>query len=192
MNEHCDHSLLFKWSAANAEEPGCYRLRGRHYGWNRRTCPPRGIHESILHIKQRCRHLGIRRHASAPADCRCHQATSNGATLPASRAAQDAGATAQVAEEDKQQRYPPAQGRAVTAFAVETWGRLGDSAEELLTILAAEATRHARRQGHVVTASSFMRRWRSTLDASLQRSVASALLAARCGLPGKPHKRGRK
>ena len=107
------------------------------------------------------------------------------------RASRQAGVAAAAAEEDKQQRYPPAGGRSVTAFSVETWGRLGLSAEELLATLAAEATRHARRRGHAATASSFLRRWRASLDASLQRGVAAALLAARCGLPGKPHKRWR-
>ena len=87
------------------------------------------------------------------------------------------------------QRYPPAQGRGVWTLAMETWGHLGNEAEETLTTLAAEATRHARRHGHVVTAGSFIRRWRASLDASLQRGVAAALLAARCGLPGTSHRK---
>ena len=101
------------------------------------------------------------------------------------------GAAAAAAEKDKQQRYPPAHGRAVTPFAMETWGRLGQDAEELLQNMAAEATRYARRHGHTVTAGAFLKRWRATLDACLQRSVAAALLAARCGLAGKPHKKWR-
>ena len=101
------------------------------------------------------------------------------------------GAAAAEAEADKQARYPPAGGRSVSAFAVETWGRLGQTAEELLTTLAAEATRHARRRGHVVTTGAFMRKWRASLDASLQRGIAAALLSARCGMPGKPHRRHR-
>ena len=81
------------------------------------------------------------------------------------------GTAAAEAEADKQSRYPPAGGRSVPAFAVETWGRLGQTAEELLTTLAAEATRHARRRGHVVTTGAFMRKWRASLDASLQRGI---------------------
>ena len=86
----------------------------------------------------------------------------------------EAAAAATVAEKDKQQRYPPAGGRVVRTFAMEMWGRLGNEAEEALTTLAAEATHHARRHGHVVTAGSFLRRWRASLDASLQRGVAAA------------------
>ena len=105
------------------------------------------------------------------------------------KSSREAAAAATMAEKDKQQRYPPTQGRVVTPFAMETWGRLGNDAEEMLTTLAAEATRHARRHGHVVTAGSFMRRWRASLDASLQRGVAAALLAARYGLPGTSHRK---
>ena len=104
-------------------------------------------------------------------------------------ASQRAGAAAAVAETDKQTRYPPAEGRRITAFAVETWGRLGESAEELLPRLAEVATLRARRQGQVATAGVFLRRWRATLDACLQRGVAASLLAARDGLPGRTHRR---
>ena len=41
------------------------------------------------------------------------------------RASRQAGAAAAAAEGDKQERHPPAGGRSVTAFSVETWGRLG-------------------------------------------------------------------
>jgi len=102
-----------------------------------------------------------------------------------------AGAAAAEAEKDKQSRYPPASGRSVSAFAVETWGRLRQTAEEMLTNLAAEATRHARRRGQAVTAGAYLRKWRASLDACLQRGVAAALLAARCSLAGKPHHRHR-
>ena len=77
-------------------------------------------------------------------------------------------------------------------FAVETWGRLGDAAESLLQQLAAAATRHGRRRGHEVDAGSRLTRWRAILDASLQRSVAEMLIAARCGLPGRPLHRKRR
>jgi len=106
-------------------------------------------------------------------------------------ASRQAGVAAAAAEKDKQQRYPPAAGRTVTAFAMETWGRLGLSGEELLQALAAEAARHARRHGQTATAGAFIRRWRATLDASLQRGVAAALTSSRCGLPGKTHRRWR-
>ena len=43
------------------------------------------------------------------------------------RAASIAGAPAAMAEEDKQKRYPST--RTVTAFAIETWARLGDIAD---------------------------------------------------------------
>ena len=104
-------------------------------------------------------------------------------------ASQRPGAAAAIAEEDKQTRYPPNGGRKVTAFSVETWGRLGESAEELLRLLAEKATLRARRRGQVVVAGSFLRRWRAMLDGCLQRGVAAALLSAKHGLPGKPHKR---
>ena len=104
-------------------------------------------------------------------------------------ASQRAGAAAAIAEADKQQRYPPAEGRKVIAFAVETWGRLGEAAEELLPLLAEAATLRARRRGQDATAGSFLRRWRAMLDGCLQRGVAAALLSATHGLAGRPHKR---
>jgi len=104
-------------------------------------------------------------------------------------ASQRAGAAAAIAEDDKQSRYPPAGGRKVIAFAVETWGRLGESAEELLPLLAEAATLRARRRGQDATAGSFLRRWRAMLDGCLQQGVAAALLSATHGLAGKPHKR---
>ena len=100
------------------------------------------------------------------------------------------GVAAIVAEGKKQVRYPPRAGRAVTPFAVETWGRLGPHAEQLLQLLAGEATRYARRRGHSATAGAFLRKWRATLNALLQKSVAKSLRAARVGLPGRPHKAG--
>ena len=92
---------------------------------------------------------------------------------------------------NQQERYPPVGGHSVTAFAVESLGRFGLSAEELLSTLVAEATRHARRRGYVAIASTFLRKWRASLDATLQRGVAASLLAGQCGLSGKPHNRWR-
>lgn len=102
-------------------------------------------------------------------------------------ASQTAGVAALRAEALKFERYPEKDGRSIVLFAVETWGRLGEHAENLLQMLGAEATRHVRLRGHAATASSFMRRWRAALDAVLQRGVAMSLIAARVGLPGRAH-----
>ena len=110
-----------------------------------------------------------------------------GAYQPA--AARNDAAAAQAGEKDKWARYPASGGRAMTPFVVETWGRMGPSAEALLESLAAEATRHARRRGQEATANAFLRRWRASLDACLQRGLAQALHAARHGLPGRAHRK---
>jgi hypothetical protein len=106
--------------------------------------------------------------------------------------AADADGVAAVAGEgDKTERYPSSGGRRVVPFAMETWGRLGPAAEALLESLAAEATRQSLRRGQATTASAYLRRWRATLDAALQKAMAAALSSARCGLPGRPFKGGR-
>lgn len=106
--------------------------------------------------------------------------------------AADADGVAAVAGEgDKAERYPSSGGRRVVPFAMETWGRLGPAAEALLESLAAEATRQSLRRGQATTASAYLRRWRATLDAALQKAMAAALSSARCGLPGRPFKGGR-
>jgi len=107
------------------------------------------------------------------------------------RAAQQSCWAADCADRDKQERYPAAGGRSVCTFALETWGRLGTPGEELLQFIAAEAVRHARRRGHTATAGSFLKNWRATIDAGLQKGVAAALISARCGLPGRAHHRWR-
>ena len=94
-----------------------------------------------------------------------------------------AGHAAQQAEEEKTARYPAAGGRRVTPFAVETWGRLGEHAEALLTQLAAAASRRDLLRGRV--AIGRLQRWRATLDACLQKGVARTLAAACYGLPGR-------
>ena len=99
------------------------------------------------------------------------------------------GATAAAAEQEKRERYPTAGGRSVTPFALETWGRLGDDGENLLQFLAGAAAQHARWHGRAATASSFMRRWRASIDGALQRSLAAILAAGRNGLPGRPVRR---
>ena len=104
-------------------------------------------------------------------------------------AASTTGAAAEAAEAQKIERYPACGGRKVVPFAIESWGRLGQHAEHLLESLAAEATRHAQRRGRDATAGSFLRRWRATLDAVLQKGIAKSLMSARQGLPGRPHMR---
>ena len=105
-------------------------------------------------------------------------------------AARTEGVAAKSGEEAKATRYPASGGRSVTPFVAETWGRLGLEAEALLEDLAAEAARHARQRGQQTTAGAFLRRWRASIDACLQRGMASVMEAARGGLPGKQH-RGR-
>ena len=84
------------------------------------------------------------------------------------------GAAATTGESGKRARYPAAHGRAVTPFAVETWGRFGDDAEGLLQRLVAAATRRQAIRGHACMPGSIMTRWRAALDAVLQRGVAKS------------------
>ena len=112
-----------------------------------------------------------------------------GAARHLDAAARVPGATARQAEKDKTARYPPSGGRSVVPFAVETWGRLGDGAEDLLQCLAAAAAHHARRRGQDCEASGRLKSWRAILDASVQRGVAEMQVAARYGLPGRPLQR---
>ena len=111
-----------------------------------------------------------------PAECRYQPGSSR---TPGSAAAK--------AEQEKSERYPAASGRRVTPFAVETWGRLGLSAEALLVHLAAAAARRDMWRGRVDVLR--LRRWRGQLDATLQRGVSAALIAAHEGLPGHAHNR---
>ena len=104
-------------------------------------------------------------------------------------AARVQGHAAASGEREKKERYPAAGGRSMTPFAVETWGRLGDEAEELLQTLAAAATRRETRRGHVPIPGTILKRWRASLDATLQRGIARSVQSALFGLPGKPHKR---
>ena len=102
-------------------------------------------------------------------------------------ASQRAGAAAKQAEIDKEDRYPAAQGRSVTPFAVETLGRLGEQAEATLQMLAAVATRRAAMRGQAPCTTSFLRKWRICLDAALHRGVALCLQSAHLGLAGRKH-----
>ena len=100
---------------------------------------------------------------------------------------QVAGSAAARAEAEKEDKYPAARGRAVWPVAHETWGRLGEQAEQLLVVIAAAAARRAYRRGR--TAGTELRRWRAQLDAALQRSVAAQLSSALHGLPGRARRR---
>ena len=99
------------------------------------------------------------------------------------------GIAAAAGERSKFTRYPAAHGRAVIPFSVETWGRLGTHAEELLQKMVAAATRHNVMRGHAPAPGSILKRWRAALDAILQRGVAMSLLSARYGLPGRQHRK---
>ena len=98
-------------------------------------------------------------------------------------AANAAGFAAAKAESEKDERYPCQSGRSVWPIAHETWGRLGSQAEALLQVCAAAAARRAYRRGRLP--GNCLRRWRARLDATLHRSIAAQLSAARGGLPGR-------
>ena len=89
-----------------------------------------------------------------------------------------------MAEAEKQQRYPPAAGRRVTTFAVETWGRLGAEAEQVLQQLAAAARRRDQQRDRL--AVNRIPKWRALIDATNQRSIARRILGAFLGSDGKP------
>ena len=93
------------------------------------------------------------------------------------------GAAAAHAEREKTEKYPAVPGAAVWPLVHETWGRLGDRAEELLAIAAAASARRAMRRGRVP--GNELRRWRARLDGILQRGAADQLHGAKHGLPGK-------
>ena len=105
------------------------------------------------------------------------------------QAARTAGHAAAKAEAEKLDRYPPAGGRAVWPVAHETWGGLGEQAEQFLAMCAAAATRRAHRRGR--TPGNCLRRWKAQLDATLHRSIAAQLTSARVGLPGRARRRRR-
>ena len=66
---------------------------------------------------------------------------------------------------------------------------MGPQAESLLESLAAAAARRATLRGQAVSASTYLKRWRSALDAVTQRGIAMSMLSARNGLAGRAHKR---
>jgi hypothetical protein len=90
-------------------------------------------------------------------------------------------------EREKERKYPPARGRSIWAVVHETWGRLGDKAELLLDTCAGVAARRAYRRSRMP--GNCLRKWRAQLDASLHRSIAAQISAARHGLPGRKRRR---
>jgi hypothetical protein len=86
-------------------------------------------------------------------------------------AASVAGHTAAQAEREKFVTYPSAGGSSIWAVAHETWGRLGEQAEQLLATCNSAATRQSYRRGRLL--GNNLRRWRAQLDAALHRGIAS-------------------
>ena len=97
-------------------------------------------------------------------------------------AAATTGYAAAHAENEKLHRYPASRGRCVVPLAHETFGRLGQQAEDLLSRCAAVATRLAHRQGR--RPPRMLRNWRARLDATLARGVAMQLHTCVNGTPG--------
>ena len=73
-------------------------------------------------------------------------------------------------------RYPARDGLRVTTFAVETFGRLGQEAEVVLTELAAAVRRRNLSRG--LPAGCPLRRWRARLSGLVARGFARTLRAA--------------
>ena len=106
-----------------------------------------------------------------------------GAARYAAKAADADGATAAHGCTDKEKRY----GETVTALVHESWGRLNGAAEELLCSASEIAARIDWRRGR--TPGKRLPRWRSVLDAALQRAQAAMQRTAVFGLPGRAHRR---
>ena len=94
------------------------------------------------------------------------------------------GVAATLAIHDKDKRYPPRGGVAVTCFAVETGGRFHPTAEEELHRLAGLARDRLVERG--IRPGAMVRRWRHQLQAALARSIAAALLSAATGATDSP------
>ena len=87
------------------------------------------------------------------------------------------------ADAEKHEKYPARSGYRVVTLGHETWGRLGEPAEETLSLCAAVANRRDHRRGRLP--GDRLRRWRAALDGALQRGVARQLAAAALGFHGK-------
>ena len=97
------------------------------------------------------------------------------------------GSTAAAAEGRKRKRYGEGQGGiTVSPFAVETWGRLGTSATELLAKMAAHWAGNA--SLGPAAAAAKVRRWRAELGIALARAqAATAAKAGSCSQPREGH-----
>ena len=83
------------------------------------------------------------------------------------------------ASEDKQRRYPDKAGLHVITASVETFGRLGEEFEALLTQLAATARQRQGQQG--IPHTRWLHKWRCALSTILARGTAKALSEALSG-----------
>ena len=92
------------------------------------------------------------------------------------------GHAACIAEREKRREYMLPGGKALTPFGVETFGRLGAAAEELLRKMQAVAANRSRlRGGH---ASRIVERLRERIDAHLHRHAVHMCTFAEHGLGG--------
>ena len=92
------------------------------------------------------------------------------------------GHAACIAEREKRREYVLPGGKTLTPFGVETFGRLGAAAEELLSKMQAVAANRSRlRGGH---ANRIVERLRERLDAHLHRHAVQMCTFAEHGLNG--------
>ena len=77
-----------------------------------------------------------------------------------------------LAEKEKQLRYPPTGGKKVIAGAVETWGRCGPELLALLTSLASFA--QARDISRGLPPQRYMRKWRLYLTSGICSAISRA------------------
>ena len=97
-------------------------------------------------------------------------------------AAERDGHAAKIAEDEKLREYFVPAGKKLTPFGVETFGRLGCAAEELLAKMQAVAANRSRlRGGH---ANRIVERLRERIDAHLHRHAVQMCIFAEHGLQG--------
>ena len=88
------------------------------------------------------------------------------------------------AEKDEATQYPAMDSsRSVIALSHELFGRLGDSAEHVLQVMAAVGVRRDHWDGRPPI--NRLRRWPAVLDATLHRGVVAQLECAWRGMPGR-------
>ena len=90
-----------------------------------------------------------------------------------SKAALIPGHAAQVAEKQKHDRYPSADGRSITPVALETFGRIGAEFDELLLTVAAISRDKDRRQG--CSGTRCLSRWRLLLSTAVAKGIAKLI-----------------